>query len=643
MKQSRNRSPGWERPFLPLFIIVLLLLAACGGAADTPEVTVAAPEPAVVDEAPEPTPMPEPTPTLTAVEHLDRAEALADAENFDEAIVELQAVLDQEPDNADALAVLGGIHLTQEKIDEAIAELNQALSIEVAHPLALSNLCGALALQGADNALDICQQVLAANPEEANVYNALGIIYGRLGQYDEAVAAFKEAIQLEPEHNWAHNNLGSTYISMEQFDESIIELTEAVRITPDNAKAHYNLGLAYAKSEQYEQAIPAYQEALRYDSSVVTAYIELGIVYTRLDQPEDAIANFETYLELVPDADNRAAVEAEIARLSAAGSLDEGLALVEAGDWAGAVAFYDKIIAANPDMAAAYVKRSIPYRRAGNLDQAFADVNQAISLQSDLAEAYFERGRILAIAGRLEEAVADFNQAIMLQSDYADAYNHRGLAYAQAGNLSQALADMNEAVQLQPKNPQYLVNRATGLSLNGDVAAARADLEAAIVLDGEYGRAYYNRAQLNVATKQYDTLVDDLLRAVAYSSEPSDLNDTLDFWVQLELPFIVDYENPTSVLLAVFHAAASGDYANLALLCDPLEENDGDTAMICEVTADHEMAGDFGAYFGNGRINGPLTINDDQAELPFLFGPNGDQAETMNFISRNGRWYLFDF
>jgi tetratricopeptide (TPR) repeat protein len=643
MKQLRNRSNRWERPFLPLFIVILLFLTACGGEADTAEVTVAAPETAVVDEAPTPTPVPEPTPTLTAVEHLDRAEALANAENFDEAIVELQAVLDQEPDNADALAVLGGIHLTQEKIDEAIAELNQALSIEVAHPLALSNLCGALALQGADNALDICQQALAANPEEADVYNALGIIYGRLGQYDEAVAAFEEAIRLEPEHNWAHNNLGSTYISMEQFDESVVELTEAVRITPDNAKAHYNLGLAYAKSEQYEQAIPAYQEALRYDPSVVTAYIELGIVYTRLGQPEDAIANFETYLELAPDADNREAVEAEIARLNAAGSLDEGIALVEAGDWAGAVAFYDEIIAANPDMADAYVKRSIPYRLAGNLDQAFADVNQAISLQSDLAEAYFERGIILASVGRLEEAVADFNQAILLQPDYADAYNHRGLVYAQAGNLSQALADMNEAVLLQPENPHYLVNRATGLALNGDVAAARADLEAAITLDEEYGRAYYNRAQLNVATKQYDTLVDDLLRAVAYSSEPSDLNDTLDFWVQLELPFIVDYENPTSVLLTVFHAAASGDYANLSLLCDPLGENDGDTAMICEVTADHEMAGDFGAYFGNGRINGPLTINDDHAELPFLFGPDADQAETMNFILRDGKWYLFDF
>jgi hypothetical protein len=30
------------------------------------------------------------------------------------------------------------------------------------------------------------------------------------------------------------------------------------------------------------------------------------------------------------------------------------------------------------------------------------------------------------------------------------------------------------------------------------------------------------------------------------------------------------------------------------------------------------------AYFGNGRVNGSLAINNDHAELPFLFGPDGD-------------------
>ncbi len=424
-----------------MLLITLLLLAACGGDADVVEETAVEPEPVETaepvqeDETPAPTSTPIPEPTLTADEHLERGQEYAEAENFDEAIVELQAVLDQEPDNTDALAILGGVYLTQEKIDEAIAELNQALSIEPDHPLALSNLCGALALQGAENALDICKQAVFFRPEDADAFTGLGVAHARQGQFDEAIAAFQEAIQLEPDHEWAHNNLGYTYINMEQFDEAIVALNEAVRAAPDNAQAHYNLGLAYANQEQFEEAVPAYQEALRLDPSMVLTYIDLAIIYTRMEQLDDAIASFESYLELVPNADNREAIEAEIARLSA-----------------------------------------------------------------------------ITMAGE------------------------------------------------------------------------------AMAFDGT-----------------------------------------------------VDYANPASVLQAVFYAAANSDYTNLADLCDPLGENDGDTALICEITAEHESAGEFAAYFANGRINGELSVNGDYAELPFLFGPDGEQAETMNFILRDGKWYLFDF
>lgn len=441
---KRRCTNGRERPFslpLILFLIILLLLPACGGDVETKDETVVKPEtveiaePTQENEPPAPTPTPIPEPTLTAAEHQERGQEYAESENYDDAIVELQAVLDQEPDNADALAMLGGVYLNQGKLDDAGAALDKAISVEAEHPLANSNLCSTLALQAAKNALDTCKQAVLFSPEDADAQTGLGVAYARQGEFDEAIAAYQEAIQLEPEHEWAHNNLGYTYINMEQYDQAIAPLNEAVRVAPDNAKAHYNLGLAYANLEQYEEAIPVFEETLSIDPSMVLTYIDLAIIYTRLERLDDAIASFETYLELAPNADNREAVEEEIARLS----------------------------------------------------------------------------------------------------------------------------------------------------------------------------------------------------AIVMGEEPMASADS------------VDYTNPESVLQAVFSAAATGDFTNLAGLCDPLGENDGDTALICEVTADHEMAGEFEAYFRNGRIDGDLLIDGDYAELPFLFGPDGDEPETMNFILRDGKWYLFDF
>lgn len=105
----------------------------------------------------------------------------------------------------------------------------------------------------------------------------------------------------------------------------------------------------------------------------------------------------------------------------------------------------------------------------------------------------------------------------------------------------------------------------------------------------------------------------------------------------------VDFTDPTSVLQAVFTAAQTENFAVLSGLCDPLGESDDDTAMICAITDDHPDKDMFIEYFATGKVNGDAVINGDRAEVPFLFGPDGDREETMGFVQRDGQWYLSDF
>jgi tetratricopeptide (TPR) repeat protein len=311
---------GRKRPFLlvSLFLMTVLLLAACGGGEQAQDDAPPAPGEAtaepVVTDTPSPPVAPSPEPTPSAAERFARGGELMDADKFDEAAAEFQAALALEPDNPDIMAALGGAFLDMDNYDAAVDILNQALTIEAEHPLALSNLCGALALRG-DDALYVCQQALAVNEEDADTYNGLGVAYGQQGQLDEAIINFQEAIRLNPEHEWAYNNLGFAYLGLEQFDEAIAALQDAVRVAPDNLTAYLNLAQAYAVTEQYEDAIAAYQEALRLAPQRADLNIDIAVAYTRLDRPEEAIAAFETYLELVPDAADRDAIEAEIARL----------------------------------------------------------------------------------------------------------------------------------------------------------------------------------------------------------------------------------------------------------------------------------------------------------------------------------------
>jgi hypothetical protein len=106
-----------------------------------------------------------------------------------------------------------------------------------------------------------------------------------------------------------------------------------------------------------------------------------------------------------------------------------------------------------------------------------------------------------------------------------------------------------------------------------------------------------------------------------------------------------DFALPEEVVQAVFDAAQSGDFAALAYLCDPLGENDGDTQMICDAATDDTNREEIVQFFAKGRITGDTQMgpNDNEAQVPFLFGPDGDSEETMVLIMRNGRWYLFGF
>ncbi len=313
LREQKEGVMGGKRPFLlvSLFLMSMLLLAACGGGEQPAEV---APTEPAVDDTPAPTAVPSSEPTLSAAERFTRGGELMEADKFDEAAAEFQAALELEPENPDIMAALGGAFLDMDNYDASVDILNQALAIDAEHPLALPNLCGALALRG-DDALSVCQQALEVNEEDADTYNGLGVAYGQQGQFDEAITAFQEAIRLDPEHEWAYNNLGFAYLNLEQFDEAIAALQDAVRVAPDNLTAQLNLAQAYAITEQYEEAIAAYQEALRLAPERADLNIDIAVAYTRLDRPEEAIAAFETYLELVPDSADREAIEAEIARL----------------------------------------------------------------------------------------------------------------------------------------------------------------------------------------------------------------------------------------------------------------------------------------------------------------------------------------
>jgi S1-C subfamily serine protease/Flp pilus assembly protein TadD len=110
--------------------------------------------------------------------------------------------------------------------------------------------------------LDDAQRWVRQNPNLADAHYNLGWVYDEQGQYQEAIASYKEAIRIRPDDAVAHNNLGIAYKKLGRNQEAMTSYKEAIRIKPDYANAHLNLGVIYNKSGKYEEAFTSCQKSL---------------------------------------------------------------------------------------------------------------------------------------------------------------------------------------------------------------------------------------------------------------------------------------------------------------------------------------------------------------------------------------------
>ena len=116
-----------------------------------------------------------------------------------------------------------------------------------------------------------------------------------------------------------------------------------------------------------------------------------------------------------------------------------------------------------------------------------------------------------------------------------------------------------------------------------------------------------------------------------------------------------DQSDPGKVVQRLFEAAKADDPKMLTGLCDPEKQNDGDTDCLCALDpayVPHQCAEDsrnrvsweeFKAYFQNGSLAGKPTIAGNEASVPFYFGENGTDTETMALVQSDKQWYMSSF
>jgi Flp pilus assembly protein TadD len=89
-----------------------------------------------------------------------------------------------------------------------------------------------LRLKAFDKALDALDRALTLDPNNADAYNAKGVVLTRQRKYGEAVQLYQKAVQLDPKNAGYHINLAISYHLQGRKDDALREYQRAVQLDP---------------------------------------------------------------------------------------------------------------------------------------------------------------------------------------------------------------------------------------------------------------------------------------------------------------------------------------------------------------------------------------------------------------------------
>jgi protein O-mannosyl-transferase len=212
-------------------------------------------------------------------------------------------------DNYRAHGNLGQAFQKLGRLDEAIAEEQEAIRINPAFAEARNNLGKALIDRGrATEALPHLEEAVRLLPDYIAAHNNLGLALAAVRRPAEAVREFREALRLNPGFAPAQTNLGTALASQGQLDDAIAAFREALRLQPDAPQVRQNLARALAERGQQhlsqnrvDDAIRDLNAALEFQPPFAAeVHYELGVAYAKLGRTADAIAQLQKALQIDP-------------------------------------------------------------------------------------------------------------------------------------------------------------------------------------------------------------------------------------------------------------------------------------------------------------------------------------------------------
>jgi len=364
------------------------------------------------------------------------------AGRFAEAEAIYRQVLAQQPNNADALHLLGVLTFQRQNNQLALSLIRQAIAINPLAAMYHNNLGLVLKELGRwELAEESFRTAIRRQPDLAGAHFNLGKVLMSLDRMESAAKAFETVVQLRPNDAVCYNYLGTVLQKLHRDEDAAAAFNHAIRLKPDYAEAHNNLGNTLKEQHRLSEAIDQYHVALKLKPNGADAQNNLGNALKDQGKLDDALTAYRKALEFKTD-------DPIIYN-------NLGIALCAQGQYEAAIVEYNKALKLKPDDASTHYHLGNALIARGQTDAAVAAFHHALDIKPDLVEAQINLGSALLAGGETDAAITAYQTALKLKPYYPVVYNNLGNALKDQGKLDAALENYRKALELAPQNHRF--------------------------------------------------------------------------------------------------------------------------------------------------------------------------------------------
>ena len=227
-------------------------------------------------------------------------------DNIDETVDCYEKLLEFGIDKAQIYYELGHLYLKKEDKINSVSAFKLAVEESPNNPFYNNSLAYAYSkAELYDDAIEHYKKAIELNPDKewtSIVCQALGSIYGEIqGNIDAAVATYQAGIILDPNNYDLYLALGDIHMAEYDLDKAIKAYCDAITLNPEDYRAYSKCGIALWEKDYLEEALVSYHKAIELNPENEFAHNNLGILYLDgLMDAEEALEYFEEAIELNP-------------------------------------------------------------------------------------------------------------------------------------------------------------------------------------------------------------------------------------------------------------------------------------------------------------------------------------------------------